>query len=249
MKTIYEPSGRAREYAALALNIYSGCDHACQYCYAPNATFQQREAFINPRTRPGLISALESDARSWSGQKHQVLLCFTCDPYSAFDSSAGITRQAIVTLKRNGFKFCTLTKGGRRALRDIDLFGDGDAFATTMTLLSPDHSAKWEPGAASPQERMDVIKEFYDAGIYTWVSLEPVLNPDSALRIIEMTSPFVNLFKLGKLNHHPLAEKIDWAAYTDKAVRLVASTGRDYIIKNDLHPFVPSGFSLRTIPA
>lgn len=34
MSLIYEPRGRAREYAALALNTYTGCSHGCQYCFA-----------------------------------------------------------------------------------------------------------------------------------------------------------------------------------------------------------------------
>ena len=33
-KPIYEPSGRAREYGELAVNIYTGCNHGCSYCYA-----------------------------------------------------------------------------------------------------------------------------------------------------------------------------------------------------------------------
>jgi hypothetical protein len=33
LKIIYEPKGPAREYAALALNLYNGCTHGCIYCY------------------------------------------------------------------------------------------------------------------------------------------------------------------------------------------------------------------------
>lgn len=36
MDVIYEPTGRAREYAPLALNLYSGCSHSCSYCVHPN---------------------------------------------------------------------------------------------------------------------------------------------------------------------------------------------------------------------
>ena len=34
MKVIYEPKGRAKEYAELAVNLYNGCSHGCEYCYA-----------------------------------------------------------------------------------------------------------------------------------------------------------------------------------------------------------------------
>jgi len=30
---IYKPKGRAREYAKLALNLYSQCGHGCTYCW------------------------------------------------------------------------------------------------------------------------------------------------------------------------------------------------------------------------
>ena len=29
MTIVYKPRGRAREYAALASNLYAGCAHAC----------------------------------------------------------------------------------------------------------------------------------------------------------------------------------------------------------------------------
>ena len=55
MSIIYEPRGKAREYAELAVNLYKGCSHACVYCYAPAATFCDREKFSSPdyiRPRP-----------------------------------------------------------------------------------------------------------------------------------------------------------------------------------------------------
>ena len=35
MKIIYEPKGKALEYAPLACNLYKGCPHGCRYCYGP----------------------------------------------------------------------------------------------------------------------------------------------------------------------------------------------------------------------
>ena len=45
MEIIYEPSGRAKEYAELAANLYKGCDHRCVYCFGPKVLWKKREAF------------------------------------------------------------------------------------------------------------------------------------------------------------------------------------------------------------
>jgi DNA repair photolyase len=36
MTIIYEPTGKAREYSPLAANLYSGCDHNCDFCFVPS---------------------------------------------------------------------------------------------------------------------------------------------------------------------------------------------------------------------
>ena len=33
MELIYEPKGKAKEYAGLAFDIYKGCTHGCLYCF------------------------------------------------------------------------------------------------------------------------------------------------------------------------------------------------------------------------
>ena len=230
---IYEPKGRAREYAALACNVYRGCDHACTYCYAPSATRRSREQFTQPEARKNFLGALRKEA--WARKPTApILLCFTCDPYQQLDQQLGLTRETIRILHEAGHKVHVLTKGGSRALRDLDLLGDGDAFASTLTLLDPDESARWEPGAASPQDRIETIRAFHAAGIETWVSLEPVLDPAASLEIIRRTHEFVDLYKIGKWNYDRRAAEIDWRRFGEAAIELVRSYGRRYYVKRDL---------------
>lgn len=52
MKPIYEHKGRAKKYGDLALNIYTGCPHACYCCFAPNVLRKEKERFhsvVEPR--------------------------------------------------------------------------------------------------------------------------------------------------------------------------------------------------------
>lgn len=254
MSIIYEPAGRAREYAALACNPYAGCDHACVYCYAPSATFRERNDFAISKPRKNFDALLEKEAAQLSklGKHGQVLLSFTCDPYQHLDVKEQTTRKTIVTLHRHGFRICALTKGGTRALRDIDLFRPGDAFATTLTFTGDDDRwLEWEPGAASPADRIYAISAFHQADIPTWVSLEPVIDPAESLELIRSTHAFVDLFKIGKMNYHPIAKTIDWRAFGHSAIQLLESFGyrrqtnpdaaksansvdRQYYIKRDL---------------
>jgi len=224
---IYTPKGRAREYAALACNIYRGCDHQCTYCYAPSATRRSPEDFAVSSTRKGFLGKLEKEATKYqaAGITGRVLLSFTCDPYQHLDVREQITRRTIQILHRHDLNVEVLTKGGSRALRDLDLFTPQDAFATTLTLLDDTVSSTWEPFAAPPSDRIETIEAFHEAGILTWVSLEPVLDPVASLEIIRQTHPFVDLFKVGTLNHHPLAQEIAWPKFAKDAIRLLKALG------------------------
>jgi DNA repair photolyase len=239
MAIIYEPRGRAREYAPLAANLYSGCSHGCVYCYAPSATFRTREVFHGTvKPRKNVLAELEKDARKLGPAGGRVLLSFTTDPYQPLEESLGITRQAIQVMHRYGLKVEILTKGGTRAARDFDLLGEGDAFATTMTFLTPAKSLEWEPGAALPADRIAAIKEAHARGIETWVSLEPVIEPDESLEIIRQTHTFVDLYKVGVLNYDARAKETDWPAFASAVKALLERLGKEYYLKDDLRAYL-----------
>lgn len=247
---IYEPKGRAGEYAPLAVNLYRGCGHGCVYCYAPGATFMDRREFLKATPRSNITLRLKNDAPiaalTYEGQDKHALLCFTCDPYQPIDEIYGFTRQAILILHANGFNVTILTKGGHRARRDLDLLGPGDQFATTLTFLDSDNSIKWEPQAAIPIERIETLRYAHELGITTWVSLEPVIDPAESIEIIRQTHTFVDLFKVGKLNYtEKLPEPfrlqvkgIDWSKFAKDVTTVLDEYGCQRYIKNDLRRYL-----------
>lgn len=241
---IYAPRGQALEYAPLAANPYTGCGHKCAYCYVPKILRIDRTAFDSVATpRSEYIKKLTNDAAKYksAGITEQVMLSFTTDPYHPGDNS--LTRQTLEVLKSFGLGFCTLTKGGSRSLRDLDLFRpDRDSFASTITSLDSSHSAKWERGAATPDDRLSALKAFHDAGIFTWVSLEPTLDTSASLDILSATHTFVDHYKIGRANYLPMTKTTDWEAYTHAVIDLCQKLGISHYIKKDLQKYLPAGY-------
>lgn len=239
MSVIYEPKGRAREYAGLAANLYSGCGHGCVYCYAPSALRRKREQFhADPKPRPDVMKMFAKDCKRLCGSGVcPILFSFTTDPYQPIDERYQLTRQGIQELKTHGLNVEILTKGGMRAARDFDLLTKDDAFATTLTFVDPAQSLEWEPGAALPEDRMRAMRIAHEKGITTWASLEPVIDPEQSLELIKATYKFTDLYKVGKLNYHPRAREIDWRKFTHEAVNLLERLGKKYYIKEDLQRY------------
>lgn len=241
---IYPPKGQAGEYARLAANPYRGCGNECVYCYVPSVIKMDRAEFDAGATpRPNYLKRLERDAVRYMATncREQVMLSFTTDPYHPGDTS--LTRETLETLRFYDLSFCTLTKGGWRAVRDIDLFRpDRDAFASTLTTLDEAESLRWERKAAGPAERIVTLREFHDRGIFTWVSLEPVFNTDATIEIIRRTHKFVDLFKIGRINYSKLTQLTNWQKFTERVVEVLKETGAGYFIKKDLQQYLPAGF-------
>ena len=238
---LYQPKGRAREYSNWACNLYTGCEHACTYCYVVRSLGRNEQGFVShvsPRT--GILAKLESDAAYFQGMgmAQQVLLSFTHDPYQPVEADYQVTRQAIQILHKHGMGVCTLSKGGSLATRDLDMFGPQDAYAATLTFLDSARSKEWEPGAALPEDRLATLKAFHQAGIRTWVSCEPVFDPAETLRIIETTRGYVDHYKIGTLNHHEAALHTDWHSFARQAKNLCERLGLSYYLKADLRAYL-----------
>lgn len=245
MCVIYEPKGKALEYSPLAANLYRGCSHGCQYCYVPGippykfAVNPRQEFFEHPSPRAGIVWALERDARKFRGDPRRILMSFTSDAYQPLEKERQITREALEILGRYGLHPQILTKAGEWAVkRDADvLMASGCVWAATLTCDSDAASLAWEPGAALPGDRMEALKRAHAMGIETWVSLEPVIDPDAAIRIIHATHKYVDLYKVGKLNHHPLEASIDWADFLVRVEDALDAHHKARYIKVDLEKY------------
>jgi len=149
----------------------------------------KRDDFANGRIRPGVIEAIRKEAPDHAGC--EVLMCFTTDPFQPINGKHHLAEQAIEALHDGGCRVVVLTKGGARSRAGMAMLRDGDKYGVTLTSLDDETFSDVEAGAATPSERIEVLGEAHGRGLYTWVSLEPVLDPSVALEIIRKTHRIV----------------------------------------------------------
>ncbi len=232
-KIIYEPKGAAREYAHLAVNLYTGCRFACKYCYGPDIARQKLSDWsANPQPRKDILKKVEADAKKIAGDKRTILLCFTCDPYQSPEAAA-LTRKTLLILEKYDLTATVLTKAGQVAAQDFDILKRNNwEFGSTICCTSDTLRRQWEPKAATLLSRYEALIRANQMGIKTWVSMEPVYDAVQALRLIKSMHHYVDFWKVGKMNYKKV--DIDWAKFHADVVALLDRLGAKYYIKKDL---------------
>lgn len=236
MPYIYKPKGRALEYSPWALNIYTGCDHECTYCYN-----RHRFPIDDPRIREIDLLKLEEELKK-PQIDGQVLFSFVGDPYCHAEMRAGMTRDVLRLFLKHEVPVAILTKGGMRAARDVELLAEMNAkglvkIGATLSWLDDEKAREFEKNSAAPSERLAMLEFFHSRGFVTWVSVEPVIDPDEAINAITAALPYVDQFRIGKLNHDPEREaQIDWVKFLRRVVGLLEPMDkqRSIYIKKDL---------------
>jgi DNA repair photolyase len=171
-KTILNRSG----ISDYSLNCYTGCTHACAYCYA---RYMQRfhphaEAwgeFVDVK-----VNAVETLMRQLRrAEPGAVFVSSACNGWQPLEAEWRLTRRCCELLLQRGFQVHVLTKSDL-VLRDFDVFAGGPVqVGTTVTTLDDRLQALWEPGAATIDRRFHVIQEARRAGLSTSIMFGPLL--------------------------------------------------------------------------
>ncbi len=158
------------------LNCYVGCTHGCGYCYA---RFMQR---FRPHEEPwgkfvdikaNAVEALYRQLRRVPPGK--VFVSSACDGWQPVENEFRLTRECCRLLLERDFQLRILTKSSLVS-RDFDLFvGKPVQLGVTITTLDERLARIWEPGAASPRERLDVLRHARELGLNTVVMFGPLL--------------------------------------------------------------------------
>ncbi len=163
-----------------SFNPYTGCAHACLYCYAtyiPN--------FFRLRLKKNLFKYLEKDLEKLSPGT-LISMSNSSDPYPPVERELGITRKCLELIKEYDLRVLIVTKSDL-FVRDLDLISDMKA-AISVTITGCD---VLEPNAPSTERRIEAFRKILDAGIPAILRFDPIvpqLNEDK-LWIIDKTDP------------------------------------------------------------
>lgn len=205
-KAIYQPKGKAGEYAEYACNFYVGCSNGCEYCYCKKG----RGASILGGDRPALKKCFQDEYHAFEVfekefkanlpelQKHGIFFSFTTDPM--LDATKNLTMEAVMFCVRNNVPVKILTKIAFDTYwfrAHFEPLYDKSKVAVGFTLTGHD---ELEPGASTNAERIDAMRKLHEACFKTFASIEPIIDFESSLRMIMESELHCDLFKIGTMS-------------------------------------------------
>lgn len=152
------------------LNVYTGCDHACVYCYI---TSYIPKAF-KIRIKENLLPNLERELQKFN-KNFIIALSYSSDPYPTIDKDLRITKKVLELFKRYNVRCLILTKSNLFE-QDLDLLKDLKcAIGITVTTIDEEKARLLEPNAPSPQERIKALKKAKKEGIPVYARIDPII--------------------------------------------------------------------------
>ncbi len=152
------------------LNVYTGCDHACIYCYI---TAYIPKAF-KVRIKENLLLNLEKELRKFD-KRFIVSLSYSSDPYPTIERQLGITRKVLQLFKRYNIRCMILTKSDIFE-RDLDILKELKcAVGITVTTIDEEKAKALEPNAPSPKDRIKALRKAKKSGIPVYARIDPII--------------------------------------------------------------------------
>jgi DNA repair photolyase len=204
---IYMPNGKAREYCTWACNLYNGCINVCAYCYNNDGIMKYVLGGNNVRLKKSLVdetTAYEIFCNELNKFRGEIInnggalhFNFVSDP--CLPETIDLNWKCIDYAIRQGVTCQVLTKRAdwlghpsvQNALSHPELLRVGFSLTGCDEL---------EPGASPNEERIHAMCELHNAGIATWASIEPIIDPQKSLQMIRLSLDCCDHYKIGVLS-------------------------------------------------
>ena len=185
--------------ADYSVNPYTGCEHACKYCYA---SFMKR--FTNhPEPWGGFV-----DVKRWPEIKNpgkyagkELFIGSVTDPYQPLEEKYRRTRALLEQMQGSGCTVSIATKSDL-FLRDLELIRSFPNARVSWSVNTLDEQFQKDMDeAVSIERRLAAMKAFHDAGVRTTCFISPIFPGITDVpAIIRKAKSHCNLVWLENLN-------------------------------------------------
>lgn len=182
-----------------SVNTYTGCPHACKYCYA---SFMKR--FTNHAEPWGEFLDVKywheiKNPRKYAGK--ELFFGSVTDPYNPQEEQYRRTRSLLEQLQGIDIKLSIQTKSDL-VLRDIDLIKTFPNARVGFSINTLDENFRNDMDkAVSIERRLSAMKILHDSGIRTTCFISPIFPEiTDVIAIIERIKDQCNLIWLENLN-------------------------------------------------
>ena len=225
-RAIYQPSGAAAEYSQWACNLFNGCPNRCDYCYnrhsmtakvlgADEVTMKRQLLDVPKHDKHGreqndwhdvVYSEIKEnlDAIIRDGG---LFFSFVSDPLlkSTWYATYSVVNMCDCFYGKN-VPITILTKSawwhGTGALLDREahyirrmLQNHKSTIFLGFTLTGMEYMERH--CISNTNERIEAMAWAHDQGIYTWASIEPVIDYQMALDVITRSLPYCREYRIG----------------------------------------------------
>lgn len=186
------------------LNIYRGCEHGCNYCYAmySHSYLEEKEGsdfleegfekklclsseerncafFKKIYVKTNIIEALEKQLAVRGWKKEVINIGGVCDSYQPAEAKYELMRKVLALMIKYRNPVTISTKSDL-ILRDYDLLSElaeltSVNIAVTVTTVDENLSALLEPLASPPEKRFSVLRAFKNTAVITGIHMMPIL--------------------------------------------------------------------------
>ncbi len=184
------------------INPYTGCQHACSYCYA---RFMKRVTghkepwgeFVDVKVNTADLLRVEIGRK----RKARVWVSGVCDPYQPLEARYELTRQCLEILAANQWPAVIQTRSPL-VLRDRDVLQGAPGFEVGFSVTTADDGIRelFEPQAPPIGDRLRALGELHDAGIRTYAMIAPMLPGAEGLG--QLLAGKVDYVLMDRMNYH-----------------------------------------------
>jgi DNA repair photolyase len=159
------------------INPYTGCQHACTYCYA---RFMKRFTghkepwgeFVDVKINASDLLQVEIKRK----KRGRVWISGVCDPYQPLEGKYKLSRKCLEILKQHNWPVIVQTRSPL-ILRDIDILKGAKDVEVGFTVTTMDEGVRklFESSAPPIKDRLNALDVLHRAGIKTYAMIAPML--------------------------------------------------------------------------